>query len=117
MEEVGIGRKCFVLLTVTGRVKRDAWESSKGPFFHMQDSQRLKGWDVTGQDEGALRRPTLEKVGALLAASAQGAALGKCWVEGALHLPRAHIYKAPGFVPQQGHFCCCEVRSFSLVVI
>lgn len=48
--------------------------------------------------------PRGKKVGALLAVSAQGPALGTRWAEGAFHLPRVHVYKASGFVPQPGHF-------------
>lgn len=78
------------------------------------------------QDGEHLGGPRWRKVevGALLAVSARGLALGKRLVEGAFHLPRVRSYSSaldPGFVhrlcTRARRFFCCLVCSFSLVVI
>lgn len=66
-----------------------------------------KGLDRKWQDGEHLGGPRWRKVevGALLAASARGLALGKRLVVGAFHLPRVRSYSSPsGFVPGPGDF-------------
>lgn len=85
-----------------GKLKENAWESSKGLFFHMQDSQRFKELAMNLQDMWTCGRPYRSKVGVLLVPLYMHGC-GEAQGGGAFRLSGAQINSpASGFVPDKG---------------